>query len=191
MSSGWNKKTVEGMSPTPEQANEKVWGNRRTGRGHRSDVSERSDRSYRTKNRSVVSSVQFDHEHHRSVGRGGRVYGHKDLEGYYFGLDVEGQEANFLETKKFILEWGVTNLDMGGDIYALIVDGVDATYPDPADLTEKSPSALQLRKFEIERREASDSRKQLKRDKATFYYGGERTVSTTTASKIGEHDKTG
>ena len=106
MSSSWNRRTVAKSvaNLTPEQANENVWGHRSGGRRHhkkdRSDRSYRSDHSHRSKNRSV-SAVHFSSEDSRkNTTKEGRVQGHKDLVGHYFGLDVEGQEADFLETKK-------------------------------------------------------------------------------------------
>ena len=92
------------------------------------------------------------------------IYGHKDLQGYYFSLSTEGHGSMFKEVKEKNADWAVTEYDKGGDLYVLVMTRKDTKYDDPAEL-EGTQTAKAIRKYDTDLARAFKSRTSLQRDK--------------------------
>ena len=86
---------------------------------------------------------------------------------YQFTYGVPGQETAFINTKKYLAEAAVTELDMGRFIYALVMHGTVTKFDEPTD-PGKDATPHESKKFFEDSKAAQAKNEKWERDQASF-----------------------
>jgi t-SNARE complex subunit (syntaxin) len=107
--------------------------------------------------------------------KGGKISQHRsesnviqELAGYLFTFGNQGQQSNYLKTKKAIGDYFAMTYDFGKEIHKAIKDGKEPEFQEP-DEPQGKPSQAQLRKYEILFKRYLDNEEKYKREKTKVF----------------------